>query len=914
MNNTKNQNGLVKEAVRLALYASLATATITPVAFAQQNDSNVEEVVVTGSRITRSTIEESGNLVNIDRQQIDNSGNLMIADVLRSSPLNSFGSFSEQSGNSAQSNATISLRGLGSDKTLVLINGHRVPGSPNLGAASVNINMIPMAAVERIEMLPDAASAVYGSDAEAGVVNIIMKKNYDGLQFSLRKGQRANDSGGDSNFSILGGMSNDRGNITFGIEHNQRDAIFDRDRSYTKATIKDSNGDGRIDTYIDTNGISYYGKTVELYDPNTGYDHIKAAVGCPTTGGFTGVMGAGAFGLPNDTLCTFAYANVSANKASLDRTNTYLDANFNLNDNMELYMNALFSRVQSFGRYAPPAASWDNMPVTYKDNPFDITALINSGAISNTPDDPLTPAVEGYQLTGYYRWTNIGNRDNFVTDTQYDLVTGLRGDISDTVSYDVYGEYSRYDSKEYGRYYLSKLGRDKVLADGIDPFSAAGAAKMKATTSQDNHTTVSKISGQVQWNIGDKYGAGDVLVVTGAETFDTDYANIYDAASEAGLIGGSAGNSSAGKRTVSAVFAESIIPLPNEVELDGALRYDKYSDFGSKVSPSLGVTWNANDKVTVRARLSKGFRAPALSDLNGPTTFSAESARDYKQCIDTALNDSDPNTTAATAVLPANCPSHQLDTYYSTNKNLGAEQSTNFSLGTKLKINDGWTADIAYWKIKITDLINTPGTQSIIYAEAAGLNLSDNTKPVWVDRSGARPIFHSSGNNDGELEASGIDFKLDGMVETDSGTFSPSLTISQSLSYKEQSYYKGPIQDTAGFDGQPTQRIEMGLDWEKDAHSVSFALHNVGTYGIQDTIVFDANGNARLKTSSTKAESWTTMDISYTYKTDKYGKFTIGSTNFTNADPVMDADGKYTNTDLYDNTGKVIYTKYTVEF
>lgn len=127
------KNGLLKEAIRLALYASLATAAVSPAALAQQNDDEVEEVVTTGSRITRTTIEESGNLVSMDREDIDATGNLMIADVLRSSPLNTYGSFAERSGNSAQSNATIDLRGLGSDRTLVLINGHRIPGSPNLG-------------------------------------------------------------------------------------------------------------------------------------------------------------------------------------------------------------------------------------------------------------------------------------------------------------------------------------------------------------------------------------------------------------------------------------------------------------------------------------------------------------------------------------------------------------------------------------------------------------------------------------------------------------------------------------------------------------------------------------------------------------------------------------------------------------
>ncbi len=896
----KQKNGLIKEAVRLALYASLATATVTPAAFAQQNDEDVEEVVVTGSRITRSTIQESGTLVSMDRQQIDASGDLMIADVLRSSPLNTYGSFSERSGSSAQSNATIDLRGLGSSRTLVLINGHRIPGSPNLGAASVNINMIPMAAVERIEMLPDAASAVYGSDAIAGVVNIIMKKNYDGLQISLRKGERSQDDGGDKSFSILGGSKGDRSSTTFGVEYNYRDAIFDADRPYTAARIDETGGgDGQVDLYLDTDGISFYGKTVWLYDPTTGYDQTLAATDCPTTDGFQGAIDftkAWAAGEPS-TACAFAYANVSANKAEMERVNTYVDYNFEINDSHEFFANVLFSRVDTFGRYAPPAAKWGNtgdFPEDYPTNPFDIPALLADGSIT----------AGNYLLTGYYRWTNVGNRDNFVTDIQYDLTTGFRGDLTDDIRYEVYGQYNRYDAKEQGRYYLSQLGLNKVLEDGVDPFSAEGAGIMRATVGQDNFTVMSKLYGHIEWSAGDLFGAGEVVMVAGAEQFSIDYQNLYDAASEAGLIGGSAGNSSAGDRDVTALFVEAVMPVAEDVEVDAALRSDDYSDFGSQVSPSLGATWAMNDDLTFRARWSKGFKAPALSDLYGPATFSAEFATDYKACADNGI-------------AAADCPERQYDTYYSSNPDLDAEESTNTSLGVNWKFADGWTADIAYWNITIDNLIATRTPQSLFYAEAAGIPVNDPTAGNYVVRSATGSVseVYATSDNEGELDASGIDIQVNGDIDTDVGTFTPFLFLSQSLTYKQQVYFKGPVQDTAGFSFQPELRMNLGTGWSMGPHSVDFLMEYIGDYAADDTIEIN-NGKAELVPSDEKLDTYTVFTASYTYDADKYGKFTIGATNLTDEDPVLDSEGKYTDSlvDLYDNTGRVVYTKYTVEF
>jgi len=890
-------NPVLRNAIRMALYAGIAsTAVLSVQVFAAEEDTENtneidEEVVVTGSRIQRSTLEQSSDVVTIGEAEMAATGATMVADVLRSSPLNSFGSFSERSGSSAQSNATIDLRGLGSERTLVLVNGRRIPGSPNLGASSVNINMIPMAAVDRIDILPNSASAVYGSDAEAGVVNIILKQDFEGFEITARHGERKEDDGIEESASLVGGASNDRGNVTYAVEWNRRDPIFDRDRDYTAPWIRDENGDGRIDAYIDTDGISFYGKTVELWDPNTGYYGLEAANDCPTGNGFTGPMGAAAFGVPEGSLCTYAYGDISANKAELNRFNTYIDTSYELSDNVEFFGSAIFSRVEAWGRYAPPAAGWPNMPADYPDVPFDIDALLADGSIT-----------EDYDLYGYYRWTNIGPRDNTVKDTQYDVTGGFRGDITDTLSYEVYAQYNRYDSDESGTYYLSYPGLDTVLAQGIDPFSAEGAGMMRATTSQNNMSDMTKYFAQLQWTGGDYFGAGEMIVLGGYEYFENDYVNRYDAASEAGLVGGSAGNSSDGDRNVNAFFVETVVPLPQNIELDAALRYDDYSDFGDNWSPAVGLTWQAMDTLALRTHWGQGFRAPALSDLYGPITFSAEDATDYTTCFNQG-------------VAPEDCPERQIDTYISSNPDLDAETSDSYSIGGNWEFYEDWTADLSYWHIKIKDTISTVGTQSVLYAEAAGsqLNPADG---VWVDRTGGVPVVHTGSANTGTLETDGLDFQLRGMVDTSFGMWNPGFLASYVNSYKQEVYYQGPSKDTSGFNLQPEWRWQFFLGWNLGRHYADMTVDYIGEHAEADYIVVNPDGGADLKSSSDNLDSWTTLNMSYTYDTEKWGAFRIGGRNLTNEDPVLDKDGKYSrdHMDLYDNTGRVIYVEYSLKY
>ncbi|MGI9260144.1 MAG: TonB-dependent receptor plug domain-containing protein [Gammaproteobacteria bacterium] len=862
---------------RLIATAMVAIGMCLP-AHAQDADEPIEEIIATGTRIVRSDhFQEAGHVVELDEITIDGFAELNIADVLRSSPLNSYGSFVEESGHTAQSNATFDLRGLGFERTLVLVDGMRVPGSPELTASGTNINLLPMAAVKRIDILADGASAVYGSDAMAGVANIVLHRSFEGLEISARYGNRARDGGGDEAIRVLGGTSSDRANLVFAFEYSHRDPIFDRDRSFTAAQVDDVNGDGRSDFFSETAGISYFGRTWDIFDPNTFYYESRAAADCPTTNGFRGVMYFGAFGTPDDSGCGYAFADIAANRAELEKLNGYLFGSYDVGAQTKVYGRVLVMKNESFGRYAPPAAPWPAPPADHPHNPYDTDQMIADGLIT---DEAM--------FYGYYRWENIGPRDNIVDDFQWDVAAGLKGDLNDRMNFDLYLQSGRYESDSLGQYYLYYPGLDYLVENGIDPFTQESAEIMRTEVWTDSFTEQSRAYAHLQIDAWDVFGAGDSIALVGVEYQTFDYENLYDPRSEAGEVGGAAGWSNGGDRNISTVFVEYLLPVSNSTELNLAGRYDNYSDFGGNFAPSLGIVSSLTDRLTVRARWGEGFVAPNMDHLYGPSSSGHRLV--YDPVVDSDV---------------------RVEWYKYSNPALQPETSESKSIGFSWEFLDGLSVGATYYKIDIENVITWPGNQSLVWADAAGQEWeADGTR---VERVGnlIREI-HRFGENSDRSEASGVDYFVNADFDTRIGRFGVDALYSKQLSSKRNAFYRGSYQDVTKFHGNPDTRAQLGVNWSLGDHSVSLVASYIGPHSTDEERDFYTGVMTR---SETEYDSYVIGNLSYGYDAGSWGDIRIGANNVTDEDPVFDPTRNVAATiSLYDYVGRVVFVEYRNTF
>ena len=857
--------------IRLALGLSTGLALVhggAVVAEDSEDANAMEEVVVTGSRIKRTVNTVSQETITITAEDMDIAGDISVADALRTSNLNSLGSYRESSGNSAQSNATIDLRGAGAGRTLTLVNGRRVTGSPSLGGGgTLNLNMVPFSAVDRIEVIADGASAVYGSDAVAGVINIILKKNYDGFRVKARYGDRDRDGGGEESFSILTGATSDRGSVTLAVEYDSRDEIYDADRVFTAARKNDLDGDGFITGYAETEGISFYGYSLinptytgapfDANDESTWYVHPGA--NCTEGNGFQGPMKSDlVFGPDTGFYCGYAYALVSANRASVHRLNTWVSAEYELTDNIDAHADIMISDLESFGRYAPPAAPGPTIP-----------------------GDPRNSVGATF---GYFRWTDIGTRDNVVNDRLTDINIGLSGDISDTVSFETNVTFSEYHSSSYGRFYLSYAGLEYNISYEIDDFDTF-VANMKSTTIDDNRQTMIKYFGGLQWDLFEM-GGGTAAAYLAAEYFEIDYAALVDAQSEAGLIGGSAGNSAEGYRDVTAVSVEAVFPVTDWLEIDAAVRADSYSDFGDATSPRIGAAMRipGYEQIALRASWGQGFRAPDMSDLYGLTSFSASSGKDQWGCEQVGQ---DP------------CPTRQFDTYIGSNPDLEAEESETFSIGGDWDFMDNWMAGMTYWHLKLTNSIEYTSAQDQLNVDYQS---GGNNPAVQRDANGSvLEIAAGFQNGVTDFEKDGLDFFVKGSIETGFGNFLFALNASKYLSYDyELTYGTGELGDAAGTLGFPEWRSNGYVSWTMDSWNAALSV--------------DYIGESEAKIGDEAYDGWHTINASVGYDIGSYGSIELGASNITDEDPLLDAGGYMVDEYQYPITGRVIYAEYTLEF
>jgi iron complex outermembrane receptor protein len=625
--------------------------------------------------------------------------------------------------------------------------------------------------------------------------------------------------------------------------------------------------------------VSYYGFTVynpdyvdgSTFDPNDYTTwQVYPGANCPFAqeggdtfnNGFIGAVKSDlVFGPDTGFYCGYAFASVSANRAGLERVNTYISGEYELTDDITAHADVIVGQNESFGRYAPPAAPGPTIP-------------------GDPRNDVGAPS-------GYFRWVDIGTRDNVVNDNFTDINVGLEGDLTDTISWDLNYSYSNYTSSSVGMYYLSYAGLEYNFAYDIQDFETF-VNNIKTTTLNDDRQKLEKVFAGMQFDLFELSG-GTASAYVAAEYYTVNYAALVDAQSEAGLVGGSAGNSAEGYRDVTAFAAEAIFPVTDYLELDAALRYDEYSDFGNATSPRLGATLEVPgvDGLIVKASYGQGFRAPDLSDLYGATAFSAESAVDNYGC---QLAGQSP------------CPSRQFDTYIGSNPNLDAEKSETFSFGVEYTFFDTVKASVNYFTLDLEDAILYTSAQDQLDVD---FQTGGNNPAVTRSASGAVSSIEAGFQNGvTTLNREVVDVALSSSLDTSFGIWSANFNWSHYLNYdNEETYGTGELYNAAGTLGFPENRMNLLLRWELGDSWFS-------------SLNIDYIGENKSRISDTVWDAWTTANLTVGYATDNYGTFSVGATNLTDEDPLLDDIGGPREADgwLYDFTGRVWFARYSIEF
>lgn len=823
----------------------------------------LDKIEVTGSRLKRADIEGAMPVVVIDRAKIDASGEVSVADYLRTTNFNSVGQFRPQSGSSAQAGAFADLRGLGSQRTLVLIDGHRAPKAPFAAGSGTDLNTIPLAAVERIEVLTDGASAIYGADAVGGVINIITRKDYNGAQVSV--GHSNPKWGPTEDGSVLFGVSGDRGHLIGGFSYNRRSMIYTNSRPWGQ-----------------TQGASTYGNNYISYNDN----------GTPATGILPvpgGCTNANFWINPANGRCVYDFNKTAADEASYRNKAFFVNGEYQINDSWSTFLSTTVSNSTSFGRYAP-----------------------TPGVVHIDPDAAQNPNP-GYNTYLYHRFAAAGNRDNKTDGTVYDINFGFRGSVSDSVDAEFGVRYNDYDYKEFGYNYIVGSLAEQAINDGdyniYDPASTPVDVlnSIKATITRVSSFKTKEAYGNLTFNDLFQMGGGSSSLAVGAEFRQEDYSDQYDSLSEAGVILGSSGNSSGGKRRVNAFYAEWLLPITSNFDIDVAGRYEKYSDYGSNFAPKIALRWQPLDNLTFRGSVGKGFVAPTLDITTQKTAFSADTVYDPATCLDwgdyNAAGVARYGSAAAYCQATGGLNGVQVDSYREAAENLKAEKSTQYSLGVVWDAADWLNFTVDYYNIKIKDRIAFFSSQDIV-----DIDNGDSTKPMpgspcsitrktnIVNELGS-PLdeIHNCYFNQGEVKTDGVDFAARTNFDLNAwGSLRNELMASWVHKYTIDGG-----DDQVMTQGFPGIRATLNNSWNYSDLTVGLNSHYIGPNG---------SGN-----NSTK--HFTTYDVVVSYETPWNGKITLGVNNFTNRMPeLISYDGRPFNFYLYDAYGRTPYLRYEQRF
>ncbi|WP_417068997.1 TonB-dependent receptor [Niveibacterium terrae] len=774
----------------------------------------------------------------ISHADIERSGAATISEVLQKISANSGGSYSENFSNSFSPGAAgIALRGLGQKSTLVLINGRRAPNygfAQNLSDTYFDINSIPAAAVERVEVLKDGSSAIYGSDAVAGVINVILRHDYQGAEVAADYGTSNKSDLTEKHVALTGGFGNlteDGFNVLTSIDYFKRDGI----------------------TYADRSKSSNYGG-VENWSTNAGTYRTSpraAFANCPTG---ASTMDASNWGL-SGTVCGYNPASYVSLIPSTERINSFTSGEYRFSDKLQAFGNLFLSHTKTNQSMTP--SSLTSTSVRYDPSTGGIASVSNKLPVGNSSNPYSTAVGIGYTFF------DVGARTAEITTDMYRVMGGLKGNLTGSWDWESavwYGE-SKTTQDQYNR--VNAVALADAIANDSYNFLSPTTAQTDALRINTSREGKSKLYAGDFHVTGDVYAlpAGSISLATGLEVRRETMDDVPDSWSSGGYILGQGATETHGARNVSAGYFEVTLPVHKKLELSLAGREDYYSDFGSAFSPKAGFKFTPSKMLAIRGTVSRGFRAPTLAE-------NAQSNSTYFTSV-TDKSASSPNygkTVSIAGVLQSN-------------PNLQPEKSTSYNFGFVVQPAQAIDFTVDYYHIKKTNEISTDSEQYVVNHE------SDAAYAGKVVRNSEGDIVYvvTSYRNLQYIKTSGVDLTFNWRL----GQVGPAKA-SLKVDWNYLISWKSPQEDGtdveyAGNDGSSNGAMSKNkgsatLNFDAPVWSAGVTGNFYGGY---DLVADDGVDQARV-------DHWLTTDIYASYNITKKLKTSFSITNIENKAPPTD--------------------------
>ena len=826
---------------------ALATALVVPATSVVAAEEEAQKLTIVGSHIKRGDMEGPSPVTTLSSDDIALTGVTDLIGLFTKLPISGQGTFSTQGNSSddtANGGSSVSLRGLGADSTLILVNGRRVSVSPfakGIDTAFVDINNIPLSAIERVDILKDGASATYGSDAIAGVINIVLKDDFEGVELSGKFGTTADGGGEETNVSMLWGSVSEKSSHTFIMDYFNREEILYADRDYSRsanqAALRPNDPDA-----VDFRSSSGIPGTIALRaDPtNRIIDTFGNDVCAPED-------------IDNvNVLCRYDYAPHMSMVPATERFSFNYMGKRELTDNVTAFteLNGQNSRTTTRGAASPS-----------------FNELFMDGDNANHPfaNDPAHPFFQ-QDLTMRRRTVDIGNREKRTDTNYYRAVFGLEGSAGEW-DWEAAASYIRSHSIERG---VDGFPNSRRIQEAIDselwnPFEPSSNSQealdfIETTTTRVGKSTTKSFDAHISGPVAEMEH-GEVLLALGTEFREEAISDNPDDQFLRGDVFGTEATQANGSRDNLSLFAEIAIPVLEDFELQIAFRHEDYSDFGTTTNPKVAFRWAPSEEMVVRGSFGTAFRAPSLHQLGLGATDESPNLVDNARC----------------AAVGLGCQPQEYTAQFAGNPDLGPEESTSYNFGVIYQFTDDFSISVDYYNYEIEDVIDSD-TQFVFTNQGLDPNVVIRIPTADPADPGEVVTIFDSFQNIGDLNTSGLDIDVQYNMDTSAGRFNFSYVMNYVLDYEELRPDGNGGQRTSVSEGdfeQPEIRSTFATSWSQDNLSASAAINYIG----------DFNGDADAGFGDKKIDAMTTVDTVVNYVGIENTVLTFGVTNLFNEEP-----------------------------